>query len=142
MNEDLNKMIYLNKSILRDKQKLKAINVTMYDLKSKENNLTGVYSGVKDVFFSVDKDIDTKAIIKARIENNNQALDILKKDLIKKLDNVDDDLMVDIMFLRYIDFFSWSKICKILNYSRSRIFQKHNQCINLISNINNNKNKD
>ena len=142
MNEDLNKMIYLNKSILRDKQKLKAINVTMYDLKSKENNLTGVYSGVKDVFFSVDKDIDTKAIIKARIENNNQALDILKKDLIKKLDNVDDDLMVDIMILRYIDIYSWSKICKILNYRRTRIFQKHNQCINLISNINNNKNKD
>lgn len=136
MNEKLNKMIYLNKRISRDQQKLKAINATMYDLKSKENNITGVYSGRKDVFLSVDKDIDTKAIIKARIENNKRDLDVLKKDLIKKLDNIDDDLMRDIFFLRYIDFFSWSKIFKVLNYSRSRIFQKHNECIKLLSEIN------
>lgn len=136
MNKKLNKMIYLNKSILKDKRKLKAINETMYDLKSKKNDITGVYSGKKAPFLSVDKDIDTKSMIEARIKNNNRDLDILKKDLIKKLDNIDDDLMHDIMFLRYIDFFSWSKILKVLNYSRSRIFQKHNECIILLSEIN------
>lgn len=136
MNKKLNKMLYLNKSILKDKRKLKAINATMYDLKSKKNDITGVHSGKKDPFLGVDKDINTKSMIEARIKNNNRELEVLKKDLIRKLDDINDDLMRDIIFLRYIDFFCWAKIFKILNYSRSTIFQKHNECVKLLSEIN------
>lgn len=136
MNDKLNRIIYLNKSISEDIEKLKAINITMYDLKNNGQDITGITSGVKDNYISIDKSIDTKDIIKKRIDSNNKDLNILKKDLINRLDKVDDDLMIDIMYLRYIDFFTWSRICKILNYSRSRIFQKHNECVRLIYNSN------
>lgn len=136
MNEKLNKIIYLNKSILEDAEKLKAINMTMYDLKHSGNDLSGVPSSIKDNYTTIDKSIDTKDIIKKRIDINNKDLNTLKNDLIDRLDKIDDNLMIDIMYLRYIDFFSWYRICKILNYSRSRIFQKHNECVRLIYNNN------
>ena len=136
MRDILDEMIQLNKSISEDKRKLQAINTTMYDLKGKNQDLSGVHASRRDAYLNVDKTIDTKEILKNRIKDNSKSLDILKKDLINNLKSINDDLMIDIMYLRYIDFFTWSSICKILNYSRSRIFQKHNHCIYLL-----NKNK-
>ena len=61
-----------------------------------------------------------------------------KKSLERKIQNLNQPYRT-LMYLKYISFFNFDQIASRMNYSKKRIYQLHSEAIELICQINDNK---
>lgn len=132
------------KEYLMQIRKLNAqINHKKLELESIRNEM----SGLKGISYDKKEALSSRSVLspqekyihkylsyECQIQKELTKLVELKENAIKLIDTIDDGILVELIYNRYIHCLNWKEISKRMNYSVDHLFKLHGKALNELNN--------
>ena len=109
-----------------------------YEKKQKEvGNISVSNSEIKSN--KIVSNVENKAIdlfnLEEKIKSHNIEIDEARKEIADIINQIEEENLIDVLRLRYLEFRKWEDIAYILHYSRANIFILHNKALKKVDEI-------